>query len=81
MTVYTWHWHCHLMGDRASLERVDRHKCSCLFLLLVSKEDKRFLNIGNRSPYTSYDIPDYSTPLRIKEKVKPPQKSLDELRF
>lgn len=43
--------------------------------------NKEELKMCTWSPYTSYDMPDYSTPLRIKEKVKPPQKSLDELRF
>ena len=43
--------------------------------------NKEELKMCTWSPYTSYDMPDYSTPLRMKEKVKPPQKSLDELRF
>jgi len=43
--------------------------------------NKEELKMCTWSPYTSYDVPDYSTPLRMTEKVKPPQKSLDELRF
>jgi hypothetical protein len=43
--------------------------------------NKEELKMCTWSPYTSYDVPDYSTPLRMGEKVKPPQKSLDELRF
>ena len=46
-----------------------------------NNNNKEELKMCTWSPYTSYDVPDYSTPLRMKEKVKPPQKSLDELRF
>ncbi len=48
-----------------------------------NNSNKEELKMCTWSPYTSYDGTDYcsSTPFRLKEKVRPPQKSLDELRF
>ena len=48
-----------------------------------NNSNKEELKMCTWSPYTSYETPDYSstTPFRLKEKVRPPQKSLDELRF